>query len=159
MYQRSGQLKPKTLNLDPLRRKNKNNRNSNRSSSKASTQASKQASKQTNNLHATRCCEGGGDQNRDQNKGGNTSGLFEQGESWISVFFFKKKITGGISPKGEINKIKYWIFFLILEVFNQSPEARKKKYWIFLSDLVYLVCVAKHIEGWLKICTLFLVYL
>jgi hypothetical protein len=47
MYQRSGQLKPKTLNLDPLRRKNKNNRNSNRSSSKASTQASKQASKQT----------------------------------------------------------------------------------------------------------------
>jgi hypothetical protein len=62
-------------------------------------------------------------------------------------FFSRQKITGGISPKGEIkNKTleKFWI----LEVFSQSPEARKNKILIFfLSDLVYLVCVAKHKEG------------
>jgi len=86
MYQRSGQLKPKTLNLDPLRRKTNTTETA---LGAAAMQARKQTNKQANKLHVRRCEGGGtktwtktrGDQNRDQNKGGNNRGLFEQGES------------------------------------------------------------------------------
>jgi len=45
---------------------------------------------------------------------------------------------------------------LILEVF-QSPQLREKNEKIQIFTFGYL-CLAKSMEGWLKICNLFLVY-
>ncbi len=105
-------------------------------------QARKQTNKQANKLHVRRCCEGGGtktwtktrgDQNRDQNKGGNNRGLFEQGESWISVFFQEKNYCG-ISPKGEILK-KNIGKKLILEVIQSVARSEEKKILKFFSQI------------------------
>jgi len=63
MYQRSGQLKPKTLNLDPLRRKTNTTETALGAAAMQARKANKQASKQASREALLRG-------RRDQNKGG-----------------------------------------------------------------------------------------
>jgi hypothetical protein len=101
MYQRSGQLKPKTLNLDPLRRKTKTTETTTETAigaaaKQARKQANKQASKQSSRDALLR---GRRDQNRDQKQGGTKTGIKTRGETTVdflnrgkveSAFFFQE---------------------------------------------------------------------
>jgi hypothetical protein len=112
MYQRSGQLKPKTPNLDPLRRKTKTTETTTETAiGAAAKQARKQANKQTQQSSRDALLRARRGPKQGPKQGGTKTGIKTRGETTVdflnrgkveSAFFFKKKITGGISPKGEI---------------------------------------------------------